>query len=80
MSDAHSTEMNPNTSSPVIDLMEDQKKVTAKGGTMRLGSYPCEIKDDTLAKKYIVRHALMNATATVGSSITSTLSNLRLLE
>lgn len=51
LSAAHSTEMNPNTSEPVIDLMEEQKKVTAKGGTMRLGSYPCEIKEDSLAAR-----------------------------
>jgi CTP synthase len=51
LKDAHSTEMDENTSNPVIDLMEDQKKVTAKGGTMRLGSYPCDIKKDTLAYK-----------------------------
>ena len=49
LKDAHSTEMDPDTKNPVIDLMEEQKKVTAKGGTMRLGSYPCEIKKDTLA-------------------------------
>ena len=49
LKDAHSTEMDVTTSNPVIDLMEEQKKVTAKGGTMRLGSYPCEIKTDTLA-------------------------------
>jgi CTP synthase len=49
MKEAHSTEMNPETKEPVIDLMEEQKKVTAKGGTMRLGSYPCEIKENTLA-------------------------------
>ncbi|HMH33903.1 MAG TPA: CTP synthase, partial [Puia sp.] len=36
---AHSTEMQPDTPIPVIDLMETQKKITAKGGTMRLGSY-----------------------------------------
>ncbi|MBC6490071.1 CTP synthase [Flavihumibacter stibioxidans] len=47
--DAHSTEMDPNTGHAVIDLMEGQKSVTAKGGTMRLGSYPCEIKAGTLA-------------------------------
>ena len=47
--DAHSTEMDPDTKEPVIDLMEEQKKVTAKGGTMRLGSYPCEIKEGSLA-------------------------------
>ena len=49
LKDAHSTEMDADTKNPVIDLMEEQKKVTAKGGTMRLGSYPCEIKKDTLA-------------------------------
>lgn len=47
--EADSTEMDPQTSEPVIDMMEEQKKVTMKGGTMRLGSYPCEIKPDTLA-------------------------------
>ena len=51
MSEAHSTEMNTNSPYPVIDLMEEQKKITAKGGTMRLGSYPCEIKPGTLAEK-----------------------------
>lgn len=51
LKDAHSTEMDENTSNPVIDLMEDQKKVTAKGGTMRLGSYPCDIKKGTLAHR-----------------------------
>jgi CTP synthase len=49
LKDANSTEMNPDTSSPVIDLMETQKTVTSKGGTMRLGSYPCEIKEGSLA-------------------------------
>ena len=46
---AHSTEMDPNTVEPVIDLMEEQKKVTAKGGTMRLGVYPCDLKEGSLA-------------------------------
>ena len=49
LKDADSTEMNPDTSAPVIDMMEEQKKVTMKGGTMRLGSYPCVIKENTLA-------------------------------
>jgi len=49
LQDAHSTEMDAHTANPVIDLMEEQKKVTAKGGTMRLGSYPCELKPGTLA-------------------------------
>jgi CTP synthase len=47
--DADSTEMNPDTPNPVIDMMEEQKKVTMKGGTMRLGSYPCVIKQNSLA-------------------------------
>ena len=51
LKEAHSTEMDPNAADPVIDLMEEQKKITAKGGTMRLGSYPCEIKEGTLAEK-----------------------------
>ncbi len=47
--DANSTEMEKGTNYPVIDLMEAQKDITAKGGTMRLGAYPCEIKKGTLA-------------------------------
>jgi CTP synthase len=46
---ANSTEMDAATPDPVIDLMETQKKVKSKGGTMRLGSYPCTIADNTLA-------------------------------
>ena len=49
--DAESTEVNPDTKHPVIDMMEDQKKTTMKGGTMRLGAYDCEITKDTLAYK-----------------------------
>lgn len=51
LKEAHSTEMNPETPEPVIDLMDEQKKVTAKGGTMRLGAYSCEIKEGSLAEK-----------------------------
>jgi CTP synthase len=51
LTDAHSTEMNPDTKDAVIDLMEEQKKVTAKGGTMRLGAYPCAITEGSLAHK-----------------------------
>ncbi len=47
--DADSTEMQEDTFNPVIDMMEEQKKITMKGGTMRLGSYPCNIKENTLA-------------------------------
>ncbi len=42
--DANSTEMDKNTSNPVIDLMEDQKTITDKGGTMRLGAWSCDLK------------------------------------
>jgi CTP synthase len=51
LKEAHSFEMNPETPDAIIDLMEEQKKITAKGGTMRLGSYPCDIKAGTLAEK-----------------------------
>lgn len=51
MPEAHSTEMAPETQFPVIDLMEEQKNVTDKGGTMRLGAYACKLKDKTLAKR-----------------------------
>lgn len=47
--EATSTEIDEHTKNAVIDLMEDQKSVTEMGGTMRLGSYPCEIKEGTLA-------------------------------
>lgn len=46
---ASSTEVNPETPEPVIDMMEEQKKITAKGGTMRLGAYACELKKKTKA-------------------------------
>ena len=48
---AHSVEMDSATEFPVIHLMEDQKDVSNKGGTMRLGSYPCKIKKDSLANR-----------------------------
>jgi len=45
---AHSTEMNPATPFPVIDIMEAQKTIDKKGGTMRLGSYPCTITPNSI--------------------------------
>jgi CTP synthase len=51
MTEANSTEMVVSTPYPVIDLMEDQKDVTDKGGTMRLGAYPCVLNKDSLAYK-----------------------------
>jgi CTP synthase len=46
---AHSVEMDPNSPDPVINMMEEQKRITMMGGTMRLGSYPCTITENTLA-------------------------------
>ena len=48
---AHSTEFAPDTPHPVIDLMPEQEGVDAKGGTMRLGAYPCVLSDGTLARE-----------------------------
>ncbi|WP_322494349.1 CTP synthase [Chloroflexus sp.] len=47
--DANSTEFNPQTAHPVIDLMPDQRDITEKGGTMRLGLYPCDLVPGTRA-------------------------------
>ncbi|MBQ3415812.1 MAG: CTP synthase [Clostridia bacterium] len=51
LSDSNSSELDENTTNPVIHLMEEQKGVVKKGGTMRLGVYPCVIKKETLAYK-----------------------------
>ncbi len=48
---AHTTEADKKAENPVIDLLPEQKKITKKGGTMRLGSYPCELKKNSLANK-----------------------------
>ncbi len=48
--DAHSTEINNKTKHPVIDIMESQKDISSKGGTMRLGAYPCRLKDGSKVK------------------------------
>jgi CTP synthase len=51
LSDANSSEFGPDSKNPVIHLMDSQKKVTDKGGTMRLGSYPCKIMRGSLAHR-----------------------------
>ena len=48
LENAHSREIDRRTLHPVIDIMESQKKVYGKGGTMRLGLYPCKIKKTAL--------------------------------
>jgi CTP synthase len=52
---ANSTEFDPNSPHPVIHLMETQKGIDAKGGTMRLGAYPCVLQEDSLALKFYGR-------------------------
>jgi CTP synthase len=49
--DAHTSEINPESSYPVIDLMPDQKDIDEKGGTMRLGLYPCKLAKDSFSLK-----------------------------
>ncbi len=51
MKNAHSLEMDPQTAYPVINLMEEQKTISGLGGTMRLGSFDCSLKEDSVAKK-----------------------------
>ena len=51
MADANSSEFNPNSTHPVIDLMPEQIDVEDLGGTMRLGLYPCKVYPDTLTSK-----------------------------
>jgi CTP synthase len=48
LQDANSTEMNPDTPHPVIDLMDDQKSITKKGGTMRLGAWKCDLIENSI--------------------------------
>lgn len=47
LADAHSTEINPETSDPIIDLLPDQKEISTLGGTLRLGSFPCKLTKGT---------------------------------
>jgi len=51
LKDANSTEFDEGTTHPVIDLMEEQRGVVQKGGTMRLGAYPCVLRKGSLAAK-----------------------------
>ena len=58
MEEANSTEFDPHTPAPVIDLMPDQKDVTQMGGTMRLGVYPCNLVDGSLSARVYGRAAV----------------------
>jgi len=57
--DANSTEMSVNTKNPVINLMEDQKTVTDKGGTMRLGAWSCDLDPNSMAYKVYNANRIM---------------------
>jgi CTP synthase len=57
--DAHSTEFNKKTPYPVIDMMEDQKKISGMGGTMRLGSYPCKLIEGSKVREIYERQDIM---------------------
>lgn len=56
---AHSTEMNQKTKFPVIDLMQEQKRIIDKGGTMRLGGYKCRLDKKTLSFKAYGREEII---------------------
>ncbi len=91
---AHSTEFVPDTPYPVIDLMPDQVSVEDKGGTMRLGVYPCKVMDNTLTSKaygeeiiyerhrhrYEFNNAFRQQLTDAGLVIGGTLPNGRLVE
>ena len=63
--DANSTEFDPATKHPVIDLMESQRGVTQKGGTMRLGAYPCLLRKGSLAARLYGKCTIHNAQCTM---------------
>ena len=58
LKDASSTEMDADTKNPVIDMMEEQKKITQMGGTMRLGAYVCELKKGSKALQAYGKHKI----------------------
>lgn len=59
LKDANSTEMDAKTANPVIGLMESQKDVTEKGGTMRLGAWTCDLKANSIAHKVYKANSIM---------------------
>jgi CTP synthase len=59
LEDSHSTEFHKDAKNPVIDLMESQKQVKKKGGTMRLGAYPCSLLDGTLSRRIYGQQGIM---------------------
>ena len=68
---AHSAELDPSTPYPIIDLLPEQKDIEDLGGTLRLGLYPCHIKEGTLAEKIYNKTILKNVIVIDMNSITS---------
>ena len=58
LADANSAEFNPSSPHNVVDLMEEQRDVEDKGATMRLGAYPCRLKDNSLARRLYGREEI----------------------
>lgn len=56
LKDAHTTEVDPETKYPIVDILEQQKKVSQLGGTMRLGNYPCKLVKDTITHTLYKKH------------------------
>ncbi len=59
LKNAHSTEIDPKTKEPVIDLMNNQKEIINKGGTMRLGNYECKLIDQSIAKSIYQKNKIL---------------------
>ena len=91
---AHSSELDPDTPYPVIDLMPDQKDISDKGGTMRLGAYPCVLQEGTFSReaygesniserhrhRYEMNNAYRDKLAEAGLVIAGTSPNGKLVE
>ena len=58
--DAFTSEVNPDTTHPVIDLMPEQKDIEDMGGTMRLGAYPCKLSEGSFSYKPMAKNLYMN--------------------
>ncbi len=77
MKNANSTEFDAFTPYPVIDMMDEQKSITDKGGTMRLGAYDCVIPRDSICYKSTSKKPSASDIATGTNSTTNTGTSLR---
>jgi len=79
LKDANSTEISEDTPHPVINLMDEQKEVQNKGGTMRLGTWDCNLRPNSRVQKFIKKTQLVSGTAIAMNSTTFTLTNYHLM-